>query len=318
MALRTGSSIAPSVSPTLNIRQIEVFRLVMLMGSISDAARALGVSQPGVTRMIRNVESRLGIPLFLRRKGKLIATAEAQTLYREVQRVYQGIQAVQDVAAGLKGGATGSMRVLSSPNMGLELVPRALARLAEEFPATRLSVDVMHADEMLTRLVTRGAEIGISSVLLDHPLLDVAPLGDYRLVCLVPPGHSLLERERPSIIDMLRHRLVSFDVGTAQGAVIRAWFDERSMEPTASIEVGSGQLASALVHAGFGIAFVDDVTAYNFRSRELTAYPVSESPRFPVSAITSANMPPPVAAKRLIELLREALLALRTPTCAPR
>jgi DNA-binding transcriptional LysR family regulator len=306
-----------SPSP-INIRQIEVFRLVMLTGSITDAARALSVSQPGITRMIRNIESRLGISLFLRRKGKLIATAEAQTLYREVQRVYQGIQTVQGVAAGLKSGAAGLLRVLSSPNMGLELVPRALARLANEFPKVRLSVEVVSAAEMSTRLVTRGAEIGISSIVLDHPLLDSAPVGEWRLVCLVPPKHPLRARERPDIVDMLRYRLVSFNVDTAQGAVIRAWCDERSIEPDISIEVRSGQLACALVQAGLGIAFVDDVTAHSFRSTGLAAYRVKESPAFPITAVTSANAPATVAAKRLRELVREELLAVHASDYPPR
>jgi DNA-binding transcriptional LysR family regulator len=54
---------------------------------------------------IRNVESRLGLSLFLRRECNLSATVEAQTLYREVQRICQGVQAVQDVATEFKSGA---------------------------------------------------------------------------------------------------------------------------------------------------------------------------------------------------------------------
>lgn len=308
----------PPRAPLLNMRQIEVFRLVMLTGSITDAARALAVSQPGITRMIRNVESRLGVSLFLRRKGKLIATAEAQALYREVQRVYQGIQTVQDVAAGLKGGAAGHLRVLSSPNMALEVVPRALARLGRDYPDVRLSVEVVPAAEMVTRLVTRGAEIGISSVVPDHPLLDSAPLGEWQLVCLIPPKHPLLARKRPGIDDLLRYRLVSFAPDTIQGGVIRAWLDERSIRPDISIEVRSGQLACALVRAGLGIAFVDDITAHSFRTQGLVAHPVSESPRFPISAVTSANAPPSVAVQRLRELVGEELLALRTSAQLPR
>jgi len=308
----------PSRKPLLNIRQIEVFRFVMLTGSITDAARALGVSQPGITRMMRHVESRLGMAQFVRRRGRLVATAEAQTLYREVQRVYQGVQAVQDAAVRLKRGAGGSLRILSSPNMGLELVPRALARLSSEFPDVRLSVEVVSAADMLARLLTRGAEIAISSIALDHPLLDTVPLGEWELVCLVPPKHRLLSIERPKIADMLQHRLVSFGVDTAQGAVIRSWFDERGISPNVTAEVRSGHLACALVQAGLGIAFVDNVTAHSFRSDGLATRLVEESPHFAISAITGADVPPSIAAKRLRDLVREELLALPHPGQVPR
>jgi DNA-binding transcriptional LysR family regulator len=308
----------PSRAPLLNIRQIEVFRFVMLTGSITDAARALGVSQPGITRMIRHVESRLGTALFLRRKGKLVPTAEARTLYREVQRVYHGVQAVQDVAAGLKRGVGAPLRILSSPNMGLELVPRALARLSREFAGVRLSVEVVTAAEMLTRLLTHSAEIAISSVGIDHPLLDTAPLGEWRLVCVMPSKHPLSALKLPGLVHMLRQRMVCFSVDTAQGAVIRSWFDERGIEPDASVEVRSGQLACALVRAGMGIAFVDDLTARSFRSEDLVAHPVKESPRFALSAITRADEPPSIAAKRLRDLVRDELRTLRDSAHVPR
>ncbi|NOJ99318.1 LysR family transcriptional regulator, partial [Corallococcus coralloides] len=67
----------------LNLKQIEVFRAIMLTGSISGAAKLLHVSQPAVSRLIGYTEQRLGLSLFERIKGRLYPTPEARHLFIE-------------------------------------------------------------------------------------------------------------------------------------------------------------------------------------------------------------------------------------------
>ena len=90
---------------SMNLRQIEVFRAVMLAGSVTDAARMLHVSQPGISRMLGHIELQLGVRLFERGRGKLRPTPEAHALYAEVEQVYRGVQRIDDRARGLKSGA---------------------------------------------------------------------------------------------------------------------------------------------------------------------------------------------------------------------
>src|SRR5471032_3000145 len=85
----------------LNLRQIEVFRAIMLSGSISGASKLLYVSQPAVSRLISYTEQRLGLMLFQRIKGRLYPTPEARRLFTEVNVVYQGVQRVNEVADDL-------------------------------------------------------------------------------------------------------------------------------------------------------------------------------------------------------------------------
>ena len=73
----------------LNLRQIEVFRAIMLSGSISGASKLLFVSQPAVSRLIAYTEQRLGLMLFQRIKGRLYPTPEARRLFVEVTALYQ-------------------------------------------------------------------------------------------------------------------------------------------------------------------------------------------------------------------------------------
>ena len=133
----------------MNLRQIEVFRAVMLAGSVTDAARLLHVSQPGISRMLAHIELQLGLRLFERKKGRLLPTPEAQALYAEVSEVYGGIRRVTERADELKSGARLSLRVLASPSTALVAVPRAVAALASEFPAARIYLETLPTREMI-------------------------------------------------------------------------------------------------------------------------------------------------------------------------
>src|SRR5690349_6640425 len=80
------------------LRHMEVFRAVMLTGSISAAAKMLYVSQPAVSKLIQYIEGRLAYRLFERINNRLVPTHEAQILYREVERVYQAALEVNECA----------------------------------------------------------------------------------------------------------------------------------------------------------------------------------------------------------------------------
>ncbi len=75
----------------LNFRQIEAFRSVYQTGSMTVGGELMGVSQPAISRLIRDLEAKTGFPLFERARGGLTPTADAAEFYREVQRSFHGL-----------------------------------------------------------------------------------------------------------------------------------------------------------------------------------------------------------------------------------
>src|SRR6266568_2734327 len=113
---------------TLNLRQIETFRAVMISGSIVGAAKLMSVTQPGVSRTIGMLEDRLGYALFQRRGRRIVATPEAEALYREVELSYRSIESIARVAHDIGLQRAGALRVATLPGLAQWLVPRAISR----------------------------------------------------------------------------------------------------------------------------------------------------------------------------------------------
>lgn len=95
----------------MNLRQMEVFRAVMLTGGVGGAAELLHISQPAVSKMLAQSQRQLGFALFARVKGRLVPTAEAQALHAEVEALWRGVERVRDVSRSLATPRSGTLTV---------------------------------------------------------------------------------------------------------------------------------------------------------------------------------------------------------------
>lgn len=295
----------------MNLRQIEVFRAVMVTGSTADAARLLHVSQPGISRLIQHLELRLGVDLFERRKGRLIATPEAHTLHTEIEKVYRGVQHVQDVADHLRFGSQATLRVLSSANTALQLVPQSIAQLIDRFPRSRVFFETLPTREIVKALVAEEADVAISSAPLDHPALEVREIGKWLLVCALPQGHPLGTAKILPLAEALKDRLIAYSPEAPQSKVIDAWLAHHEIDRNVAVEVRSGYAACSMAAAGVGVAFVDDLSARAHRPEGLAFVAVPKSPRFPIYTVVNVNRPLSQLGKGFLSIAKSQLSALQ-------
>lgn len=296
----------------MNLRQIEVFRAVMTTGSTTEAARLLHVSQPGISRLVRHLELQLGVALFERRSGRLVPTAEARELHEEIEKVYRGVQHVRDVAAHLRFGTRTTLRVLSSANTALQLVPRSIAALIGQYTAARVLFESLPTREIVKLLVTEEADVAISSAPLDHPALDVEEIGRWELLCALPAHHAVIQRAKPSLADVLAGRLVVYSPEAPQSAVIDHWIGSHAVTRNVAAEVRSGLAACSVAATGVAAAFVDDLSARAHRPEGLVFTTLPGQPTFPVFAVHNRHRPLSRLGTSFLKIASEQLDALRS------
>jgi DNA-binding transcriptional LysR family regulator len=294
----------------VNLRQIEVFRAVMLAGTVTDAARILRVSQPAVSRLLRYTEDRLGMPLFKRTKGRLYPTEQAHILFREVEKVYKGVRIVQDVAQELAESRTGRLRITASPSLGLTFVPKAIALFRRQRQRVRISLEILPQAELVEHVVTHQADLGVSMFPVDHPMIEAHHLGQGRLVCIAPKGHALSKLDIVRIADLARYPLISFDRATPQGLMVDDAFIAANVKREVAIEVRFGQTACALVQQGAGVALVDEFSVMHNAFPGIVARPLESDIRFNVTLIHDRLRPLSVVGTAFHEILQKMASAL--------
>ena len=258
----------------MNLRQIEVFRAVMLTGSISAASKLLYVSQPAISRLMSHTEQRLGLELFRRVKGRLYPTPEARRLLGEVNAVYEGIERVNEIAEDLATNRTGSLRISCSPNLGQTVLPRAIASFRAVHPAVRIVVRTQIPGNMLRALLSGQAELAVSNMPLAHPNLESRLLVKNPMVALVPAGHPLSGRSYVRPAELAGEPLIGYGADVPFGLLVREMFGSGFDDLDMRIEVEQAHVARALAQAGAGIALVDAMTVFGQAWPNIVAIPI--------------------------------------------
>jgi DNA-binding transcriptional LysR family regulator len=124
----------------MNIRQLEVLRTLLATGSTIATAKAMGLSQSGVSRMLQQLEGDLAVALFVRDRGRLIATPEAAVLARDAENVLLAVERMAGHAEDLRNGALGPeiVRIGLPSSMWENFAPAMLIEYVRDFPGVRI------------------------------------------------------------------------------------------------------------------------------------------------------------------------------------
>lgn len=264
----------------LTLRQIEVIRAIMVTGTVGGAARLLNVSSPGISRVMKHAESMLGMKLFSRRHGRYMPTPEAKDIFNQVNGVYDKVEDLQYVIRRLKRGADSELRIGSVPSISNVMVPRAVASVCRKFPNLVVDVDVLKIEEAVDYLLLGKGEVVAMSYKYEHPMLSFEPLAKGRLICVVPLGHPLAERERVSAAEIARHPLIGIDPNDPYGRIMAAIFTRKELAYEVVVKARFGSTVCALVTNGLGIAVIDEFTVAGGNWPGIRQIPIAEPTDF--------------------------------------
>ncbi len=291
----------------MRLRQIEVFHAVYVNGSISAAARALHISQPSVSKVLRHAESQLGFTLFKLLKGRLVPTDEAHALFREVDDVFQRVGSLRQAAANLKHGGGGHLRLGVVPSLALEMIPAAIATFRRTNPDVTFSVQTLHHGDVLRALYERESDIAIAYDPAEHPRLARRQLAPGKLVLLAPagmfegiPGGMSVDRlEGLDFIDVA----ASGPLGTvASNALEGLGVSTRQV-----VSVGTYYIAAALVRNRVGVAIVDEFTAHATLGPDVDCFDLTPALDANVHAVWFEDRPLSVLADKFLDAVGAAL-----------
>lgn len=265
------------MKPLFDLRHIEAFRAVMVAGSVVGAAKLLNVTQPGVSRTIGLLELRLGYALFERRGRRLVPTAEAEALYREIEHVYSGIERIAHVAQDIRLQRAGALRVATLPALAQWLVPHAIARFQHDRPSVTVFLQSLPSRQIADLVSTRQFDVGVVELPLSVPAIDIEPLAPVPTMAVLPAGHRLASRRRLSLADFDGERMVLLSAHSYVRYQIDDAFSAAKVSPLVVAETPSSSIACALVAAGAGITLVSKWTAEPFAGPGIAVRPVKEA-----------------------------------------
>lgn len=253
----------------MNLRQLEAFRAVILGQTVTRAAEMLHISQPAATRLIASLEEDIGFALFDRVKGRLQPTADAMTLYQEVQRSLVGVERIARTAQDIHALRRGALQIACAPAMGLTFLPRAIAAFAKERPDVQISLVVHSSSEVIDLVVGRRCDLGIIVTPNTYPSPRSEKLLSTRMVCALPKNHRLEHKDVIVPEDLRGEPFISYPHSIGSRQQIDTLFAAHGVERQLRLETQLSQPMCEFVEAGLGVALVSALNAVDYRGEGL-------------------------------------------------
>lgn len=242
-------------------RMIEAFKTVVQSGSVTRAAGVMNISQPSVSRLLSDLEARLGLRLFERRGTRLTVTAAALELLEEVERSFIGLERVRHAAAQIRTRQSGGLTVAAISALGYSLLPSVL-RAFREAGAPPLKLHIVPSQAALTMLALRQCDLAFATI---PPSAEIGRrIAEFALRArVILPAHHRLAGESGPLgpEDLAREPMVALVAHSLPRVDIDRAFAGQGVRPPVVVETMQAYSAAQMVREGLGFALVDPMTA---------------------------------------------------------
>jgi DNA-binding transcriptional LysR family regulator len=244
----------------MNLRQLEAFRATLRSGSITGAAKLLAISQPSVTRLIKELERSVGFPLFVRSGRGLASTVDGRRFGDAVQSMFTGTDKLRETADAIRDSTHGEVQIGVTPVLLYQVTPEAIAKLHQSKPDLKVGLKVDNSSGLIDSVLMQRLDVAVVNVYRQPDTLHVLYERVLQYVCLLPEQHLLAQSTEPVDLNMLEHLdCVAYDRTRLQSAQ-HDWLRLLSW-PQASLSSYSNIAVASLARATGKLAIVDPYTA---------------------------------------------------------
>ena len=272
------NDVASRMDSGLKTRHMHLLVALDDLRNMHDAAEATNMTQPGASKMLKDIEERVGVSLFDRLPRGMRPTVFGETLIRHVRLALEHLAQGQEALAALSAGLSGhvSLGVIIAP--ALTLVPRAIALAKAQAPNLCIEVEVGTSNDLVARLKQERLDFLIARILEkeDEPGLLYEEIDEEHECVVARKGHPLVDREDLTLQDLS----VAKWVLSPRGSILRNHFDMMFRRadlqmPSNVVEMTSvSVITSLLQQTDFLHVMPTDVARHYARAGELAILPI--------------------------------------------
>ncbi|WP_342130769.1 CysB family HTH-type transcriptional regulator [Hydrogenophaga sp. OTU3427] len=247
--------------------------------NLTEAAKALHTSQPGVSKAIIELEDELGVEIFARH-GKRIkrVTEPGQHVLQSIEIILREVQNLKRIGEQFSKQDSGKLSIATTHTQARYVLPQPVAKLRQIYPKVGIELHQGSPDQVAQMLMTDVAEIGIATESLSqYEDLVTLPCYEWQHVLVLPFGHPLLDKERIHLEDLSKVPLITYHPSFTGRTRIDRAFAARQLTPNIVLEAIDSDVIKTYVKLGMGVGIVAEMAmAGEEKSPELVARPAGD------------------------------------------
>ena len=239
-----------------SLNSLLVFHEVAKHRSFSKAAEGLFISQPAVTKHIKELERRVGMGLIQRRKGGFSLTEAGKIIFRYSHKISSHLMEMENVLGSLQKDHRGLLKIGTTESYSRCLMPRLLSGFQAAYPAFKIALDVGNSDEIERNLLVYKNDLGLIGLTRTSSKLEAIPFLKEPLVLIVSPNHSLAKRKVVSLRELEGYPFIIRAKGSTTRRIVLQAFKDLEIRPSLLMEAGSSEFIKQWVSEGKGVSVI--------------------------------------------------------------
>ncbi|NNM66258.1 MAG: CysB family HTH-type transcriptional regulator [Burkholderiales bacterium] len=244
--------------------------------NLSETARALFTSQPGVSKAIIELEDELGVEIFSRH-GKRIRklTAPGEEVLRSVEVILREVNNLKRIGQNYAAQDSGQLTIAATHTQARYRLPQVIAEFRRRFPRVQVHLIQGNPDQVAHAVLEERADLGLATEsLADHPELITLPCYEWQHLLVTPLNHPLNDVADLSLAELARHPLVTYDPAFTGRHRIDHAFAQQGLQPQIVMEAIDSDVLKTYVELELGVGLIAEMAINPERDTLLRSRPL--------------------------------------------
>jgi len=238
----------------INLDRLRIFQAVAEARSFTRAAEVVHLTQPGISKHIKQMEEYYGLPLFDRLGKKVALTQAGEILSEATQEIMASVTAAEQRIEELKGLRRGKLVLGASFGPGIYILPDVLAVFRKQYPAVEVTVDISLSAKIVAKILANRLDLGLVSPEAHDPRLFSREFMTDELIAIVPRNHLWANKKRIRPQELLGETFIVEARGAGTRAVVEERLKQKGIVLTKVVDFGNVEGVKRAVEAGLGVS----------------------------------------------------------------
>jgi LysR family cys regulon transcriptional activator len=260
----------------MNLHQFRFVQEAARRGlNLTEAAKALHTSQPGVSKAIIELEEELGVEIFARHGKRLKRITEpGQHVLQSIELIMREVSNLKRIGEQFSAQDSGTLSIATTHTQARYVLPVPVAKLREAYPKVNVSLHQGSPDQVARMLIDEVAEIGIATESLsNYAELVTLPCYEWQHVIVFPANHPLAKKERLTLEDIAQEPIITYHPSFTGRTKVDQAFAARKLVPRIALEAIDSDVINTYVRLGLGIGIVAEMAVRDALNSDLVVRP---------------------------------------------